>query len=432
MKCISVYFLLFIIFTLLLGGCKIFEPSRSNGRPESLAKFFEKNGYNLIYPLDSVPEPGAIYEETDENGLGKPLAYKDTCAKDLKTRSGEISFGEYIASSEFGINFFIGLSTKKVEAGLKGAFEKEVSYTVSSEPMPTLECDKVTLERALWSEGTMKGDCRRVLLQDNAVVLSKVASVKKFTFKFNGLKRGGINIIIKSLTGAELNVEKINKETIVLKYDKPRKLCYQRFTPRELGIVAKYASTEFPDVQKEANILQEGELNSFTKEFFEASPGGKGMSDKKDNVDITSFNQSGGVTAQKVTINNYFQSPPFLEKKESLKAKLKQIYNFGYAIFGVDGRNTFMPYDINFTEQFDIEWGVTKVKHLTDRDISILFPKIIYKPLNSTIDRLTITIPRQVGYQRKFPIQFAHQKFIPFIEVLEDHKDFVVLVIGFR
>lgn len=149
-------------------------------------------------------------------------------------------------------------------------------------------------------------------------------------------------------------------------------------------------------------------------------------------TNITSYDQQGGVTAKNVTINNYFQSSSFLEKKDNLETSLKQKYNFGYTIFGSDGKDIFIPDGPDFSRQFEIDWGGAKVKHLTDEDISILFPKIIYKPLNSTLYSCTLTIPRSAGYQTRFPMTFKHQEIFPFIEVLEDHKDFVILVIGFK
>lgn len=95
-------------------------------------------------------------------------------------------------------------------------------------------------------------------------------SVKKFTFKFNGLKKGGINVIFESFASAGLNVKKINEETIVLEYDKPMKLCYQRFTPLELEFwdSLNIFSEEPIITGKEVEIKEVVGLNSFTKEFF--------------------------------------------------------------------------------------------------------------------------------------------------------------------
>lgn len=156
--------------------------------------------------------------------------------------------------------------------------------------------------------------------------------------------------------------------------------------------------------------------------FFPKTPG----------VNIELNNQQGGITAQNVTITNYFQSSTFLKEKENLDKDLKQKYPFGYAVLGVDGKKIFIPNDLNFTEQFNIEWPTAGVEYLTDAKVAIQLPKIIYKPLNTTLDRLTLVVSRRAGYQRKLPMTFAQQKFSLFIEVMENQRDFVILVIGFK
>lgn len=145
---------------------------------------------------------------------------------------------------------------------------------------------------------------------------------------------------------------------------------------------------------------------------------------------ITSYNQTGGVTAGQITINNYFDTHSYQTK--DYRQKLKNKYPLGYAIFAGDETNVIIPNKPNYANQFDIKWETAKISSLTSDSIGIDMPKIIYKPLNSSIMGMTMTIRRKVGHQRPFPIRFAHQNITPILEMVEDHDKFVVLVLGFK
>ncbi len=267
---------LFLLFIVTLVGCALFDrEERSLTQPESLAKFFEDNGYNLIYPLDSTPEPGAIYEETEEKGLYRLRASKDSCAKDLEPKQGFITFGSRTATSEYAIEFLIGLSQQlaPVKASLEGAFQKKASYTVISEPMPTLEEDWLTLRNIYTRAIDQSGDCLDALQLQNSVILSKVASVKKFTFQFKGLKSGGVGVILEKLLNANLTANKTGEDTIVIEYDTPMKLCYQRYTSAELRIIGRDIKEKgvVPlDQQTKGPLPWEftPRSNDFTSQFF--------------------------------------------------------------------------------------------------------------------------------------------------------------------
>ncbi|GEM_PF-5249201 len=133
-----------------------------------------------------------------------------------------------------------------------------------------------------------------------------------------------------------------------------------------------------------------------------------------------------------VTINNYFESSFFISKKQELTLNLRQKYPFGFVIFSVDDKNIVTLNNLNFAQDFDIDWVNTKIKQLTNNRIEILIPKIFYKPQRVTIQKFTMIIPRKVGYKKVFPISFGSQKFKPIFEVLEDHSKFLILVIGFK
>ncbi|MDP8204969.1 MAG: hypothetical protein P9L95_10605 [Candidatus Tenebribacter mawsonii] len=153
---------------------------------------------------------------------------------------------------------------------------------------------------------------------------------------------------------------------------------------------------------------------------------------KSKSQNIISHNQQGGITAKNVTINAYLESPSFISKKQKLISNLRQKYPFGFVIFSVDYKNIVIPNNLNFAQDFNIDWVNTKIKQLTNDKIEILMPKIFYKPQGCTIQEFTMTIPRKVGYKKAFPISFGSQKFKPIFEILEDHSRFLILVIGFK
>lgn len=222
---------LFLLFSaiLLMVGC--------NANP--LGRFAEEKGYSLIYPLKSDPEPGDIYEETKSAGLARVIAYKDECAQGLEANSAEIGFGTYSVKEERGLEFLVGLSEDigvpaKIE--IEGAFKDEVSYDVSSDRLPVLKTSKHHLKE-IFAEENLSESCQDDLREVNAVILSEVVGAKKFTFTFKGLKSGGIDIIFDVLAEANLKVTKKSEETLVVDYDPPMKLFYQRFTPEELIVV---------------------------------------------------------------------------------------------------------------------------------------------------------------------------------------------------
>lgn len=145
---------------------------------------------------------------------------------------------------------------------------------------------------------------------------------------------------------------------------------------------------------------------------------------------VTSKGQRGGITAQQITINNYFQKDEMREEIE--RKELKQKYPLGYAIFAVDDTTINIPKDDNYGNEFIINWEKAKATNLEQNTITIVMPDITYKPLQSSIIGMTMVIPRKVSYEIKLPFKFKDQSIIPIIELLEDHGDFVVLVLGFK
>jgi hypothetical protein len=143
----------------------------------------------------------------------------------------------------------------------------------------------------------------------------------------------------------------------------------------------------------------------------------------------TSTNQSGGVTAQTVTINNYFDSYSFqsIASQEALKRR----YPLGYAVFAADEKTIKVPNGLTFERDFEIKWANAKVWDLKADTINFDLPDIIYKPTGNKLVNIGFSFPRKVGYATPLPFVDWKQS-IPILEVLADEGDFVVLVLGFR
>ncbi len=145
---------------------------------------------------------------------------------------------------------------------------------------------------------------------------------------------------------------------------------------------------------------------------------------------VNSKEQQGGITANQITINNYFQQD--LSRKEIQENELKNKYPLGYAVFAADSTDIHVPKGFNYGTEFLINWETAKVINLAESSVTINLPDMVYKPLNSTLLSITMEIPRKNNYERRLPFKFEDQNIIPFIELLEDHKEFVVLVLGFK
>ena len=143
---------------------------------------------------------------------------------------------------------------------------------------------------------------------------------------------------------------------------------------------------------------------------------------------VTSQNQQGGITAQNVTIHNYFdkhftQTPGFIKY-------LKEKYPLGYAVFASDGKRIEVPNGLTFERDFEIKWSNAKVGKLEPNQINVELPDIVYKPTGNVLVNIGFGFPRKVGYITALPF-VKWKESIPLIEVLADEGDFVVLVLGF-
>jgi hypothetical protein len=167
---------------------------------------------------------------------------------------------------------------------------------------------------------------------------------------------------------------------------------------------------------------------------------------------ISSHGQNGGITAQNVTVNNYFEKQTPEEKKEVDESLITK-YPLGYIKFSGNGKTIHIPESSSFIQD--------NIKDLANSKISLQKPELIElylpKSLDTAITNITeddsfnkLNIPRKIGLIKHFPIEYFPVEHFPKwhfpeghfpmppeqakgfdIEVLDDRESFVVLVIGF-
>ena len=145
---------------------------------------------------------------------------------------------------------------------------------------------------------------------------------------------------------------------------------------------------------------------------------------------VTSHGQSGGITAQNITVNKYFdrQSP---DEKRALEQALKAKYPLGYTLFAVDGKTIHVPEGLSFERDFVISWTDSKLSKLEPDWIEFYPPQIIYKPTdNAVLGQFNFRLPRKIGFIAPYPWLPKQAK--AFLEVLDDKGSFAVLVLGFK
>ena len=150
---------------------------------------------------------------------------------------------------------------------------------------------------------------------------------------------------------------------------------------------------------------------------------------------VTSYEQSGGITAQNVTtqnitVNNYFNTQS-ANKKRALEQTLKAKYPLGYTLFAVDGKTIHVPESLSFERDFVISWTDSKLSKLEPDWIEFYPPQIIYKPTaNAVLGKFNFRLRRKVGFIVPYP--WLPKRANAFLEVLDDKGGFVVVVLGFK
>ncbi len=119
------------------------------------------------------------------------------------------------------------------------------------------------------------------------------------------------------------------------------------------------------------------------------------------------------------------------------KTKLLEKYPAGYVLFGVDLLSTFssttFPHGRDLLAEYEFDWSKVKIEELTSTSLTILMPNIHYKPLNTWLIGTSMTIPRRpLGKEYRYPPKPKGTLHRIFVALLEDNKQQLIFVIGFR
>lgn len=119
------------------------------------------------------------------------------------------------------------------------------------------------------------------------------------------------------------------------------------------------------------------------------------------------------------------------------KSKLLEKYPAGYVLFGVDLSSTFssanFPHERDLLAEYEFDWSKVKIEELTSKSLTILMPNIHYKPLNTWLIGTYLTIPRRpLGKEYRYPPKPKGTLHRIFVTILEDNKQQLIFVIGFR
>ncbi|MGA1979730.1 MAG: hypothetical protein ABSG99_04080 [Sedimentisphaerales bacterium] len=119
------------------------------------------------------------------------------------------------------------------------------------------------------------------------------------------------------------------------------------------------------------------------------------------------------------------------------KTKLLEKYPAGYVSFGIDSSGTFsssvFPYGKEVLSEYEFDWSKVKIEKLTSSSLTILLPNIRYKPLNTLLLGMTMTIKRRpCGKEYIFPVKPQGTLHRIYIELLKDDNHRLIFAIGFR
>ena len=145
------------------------------------------------------------------------------------------------------------------------------------------------------------------------------------------------------------------------------------------------------------------------------------------NVSITSTGQHGGITAQSVTINNYFANQP-PDEKERWRKYLTQRYPLGWCLLASDGKETYTPKDMSYERELNVTWSTAEVFALEPNCVRVRYPNIIHRPSLNVFCGFATGVERKVGSEARATLGQVKAR----VELLEDEGSFVVVAIGFR
>ena len=116
---------------------------------------------------------------------------------------------------------------------------------------------------------------------------------------------------------------------------------------------------------------------------------------------------------------------------------LQSKYPGGYALFGIDHSRKFenrsIPHRSNVLEEYEFDWGPVEISEVTEINVTIEFPHIHYKPLNTNLIGTAMTIPKSPkGKSYRYPVKPAGTKNRIFCELVEYKDSFYIFAIGFK
>ncbi len=119
------------------------------------------------------------------------------------------------------------------------------------------------------------------------------------------------------------------------------------------------------------------------------------------------------------------------------KTKLLEKYPAGYVSFGVDSSGTFsstvFPHGKEVLAEYEFDWSNVKIEQLTSSSLTILLPNIRYKPLNTLLIGIAMSINRRpCGKEYIFPVKPEGTLHRIYIELLKGDNHQLIFVIGFR
>ncbi len=116
---------------------------------------------------------------------------------------------------------------------------------------------------------------------------------------------------------------------------------------------------------------------------------------------------------------------------------LQSKYPGGYTLFGFDHLREFerrsIPHSSDVLEEYEFDWRRVRISEETELDITIEFPNILYKPLNTALISTAMVIPKSPkGKSYRYPVRPEGTKNTIFCELVEYKDSFYVFAIGFK
>jgi hypothetical protein len=112
-------------------------------------------------------------------------------------------------------------------------------------------------------------------------------------------------------------------------------------------------------------------------------------------------------------------------------------YPGGYTLFGIDHtrkfKNESIPHKSHLLEQFEFDWRQVTISAQDQTTFTIVFPGILYKPLQGRIAEWQQTIPKfPKGESYRLKINLPGAEYDIFCELVEYRDPFYVFAIGFK